>query len=80
MGIGAAKGAAPRKTGMAHPPSRQAQQTRSKPPVDVSVLYQMDLNAQSVRDFRLTTARYLGLAQAGTDEAREVPGAAGSVA
>lgn len=65
---------------MNHPSATQASQARSLPSAFALGLQNMDLHAQSVRDFRLTTARYLGLAGAGTDEAREVPGAAGSVA
>jgi hypothetical protein len=79
MDIGATKGAEPRRTGMTHPKAIQAQPTRSRPPKDVSGLNPMVLTAEWLRDFRLTTARYLGLKEAGPDKSREVPGAAGSV-
>jgi len=80
MGIGAAQGAAIRKNGMNHHPAAPAAQPLPQAPGHQARPRAFDPQAQCLLDFRATTARYLGLADAVTRGGRQVPGATGSVA
>ena len=61
-------------------PAARATRPAPHPPSDKRCSRAFDPQAQSILDFRATTARYLGLADAVTRGGRQVPGATGSVA